>query len=112
MHKGMGREGINRGPAAAAAALGRPAGGRPPAPCPCCLTLAPAVLARIRRSLVRSDLEALFEVQNRLAKATARVTRIKVGTPPPHTPLEVGGGWVGWGWGWGWGWGVCACCHG
>ena len=43
------------------------------------LTPAPAVLARIRRSVARPDLEQLYEIQNRLDKTVARVGKIKVG---------------------------------
>lgn len=38
----------------------------------------PAVLARIRRSVSRPDLEHLYDIQNRLDKAVARVGKIKV----------------------------------
>lgn len=37
-----------------------------------------AVLARIRRSVSRPDLEHLYDIQNRLDKAVARVGKIKV----------------------------------
>jgi transcriptional regulator with XRE-family HTH domain len=37
------------------------------------------VLARIRRSVARPDLEQLYEIQNRLDKSCARVGKIKVG---------------------------------
>jgi hypothetical protein len=49
---------------------------------PPCLFLpllgAPAVLARIRRSVARPDLEHLYEIQNRLDKTISRAAKIKV----------------------------------
>ena len=43
------------------------------------LSCFPAVLARIRRSVARPDLEQLYEIQNKLDKSVARMSKIKVG---------------------------------
>ena len=45
----------------------------------CCIPRLCAVLARIRRSVARPDLEQLYEIQNKLDKSIARLGKIKVG---------------------------------
>lgn len=44
----------------------------------CCIPHLCAVLARIRRSVARPDLEQLYEIQNKLDKSIARLGKIKV----------------------------------